>query len=127
MDKAHVTPRGRATRRAGGGFGKQEDLGKELGKGLLVRFDELTGVSWMANPQSGTARRSVAPAALRKEVETCGLCHARGAGFNEDWGPGQWLSQTHVVEALARTTYHADGQTRDIEEPYNYPTSRTRP
>jgi predicted CXXCH cytochrome family protein len=34
--------------------------------------------------------------------------------------PGQWLSQTHVVEPLARTTYHADGQTRDVEEPYNY-------
>ena len=34
--------------------------------------------------------------------------------------PGQWLSQTHVVETLARTTYHADGQIRDVEEPYNY-------
>jgi len=97
-------------------FGKHEDSSK----GLLVRFDERNGVSWLADPQTGTARRSVAPAVLRKEVETCGLCHARGAGFSEDWVPGQWLSQTHVVEALARTTYHADGQTRDIEEPYNY-------
>ena len=61
-----------------------------------------------------------APATLRKEVETCGLCHARRAGFHEDWVPGQSLSQTHVVEALARTTYHADGQIRDVEEPYNY-------
>ena len=34
--------------------------------------------------------------------------------------PGQWLSQTHVVEPLARSTYHADGQIRDVEEPYNY-------
>ena len=25
-----------------------------------------------------------------------------------------------VVEAFARTTYLADGQTRDVEEPYNY-------
>ena len=61
-----------------------------------------------------------APATLRKEVETCGLCHARRAGFHEDWVPGQSLSQTHVVEPLARTTYHADGQIRDVEEPYNY-------
>jgi predicted CXXCH cytochrome family protein len=48
------------------------------------------------------------------------LCHARRAGFHEDWVPGRWLSQTHVVEALARSTYHADGQMRDVEEAYNY-------
>jgi predicted CXXCH cytochrome family protein len=96
-------------------FGKHD-----VSKGLLVRFDERHNVSWPIDPQTGTARRSVAPATLRKEVETCGLCHARRAGFNGDWVPGQWLSQTHAVEALARTTYHADGQIRDVEEPYNY-------
>ncbi len=89
-------------------------------KGLLVRFDERRGIAWPIDPQTGSARRNVAPATLRKEVETCGLCHARRAGFNEDWVPGQWLSQTHMVQALARTTYHADGQIRDVEEPYNY-------
>ena len=97
-------------------FGKREDQSK----GLLVRFDERHDVAWPIDPQSGTARRSAAPATLRKEVETCGLCHARRAGFHEEWLPGQWLSQTHVVEALARATYHADGQIRDVEEPYNY-------
>ena len=97
-------------------FGKREDQSK----GLLVRFDERHDVAWPIDQQSGTARRSAAPATLRKEVETCGLCHARRAGFHEEWLPGQWLSQTHVVEALARATYHADGQIRDVEEPYNY-------
>jgi len=97
-------------------FGKRQDSSK----GLLVRFDEREGVAWPIDPQSGTARRSAAPATLRKEVETCGLCHARRAAFHEDWIPGQSLSQTHAVEALARTTYHADGQIRDVEEPYNY-------
>ena len=97
-------------------FGEREDSSK----GLLVHLDERHNVGWQGDPQTGTARRSVAPAVLRKEVETCGLCHARRAGFSEDWVPGQWLSQTHVVEALARTTYHADGQIRDVEEPYNY-------
>ena len=97
-------------------FGKREDPSK----GLLVRFDERHGVAWPIDPQTGTARRSAAPATLRKEVETCGLCHARRAGFHEDWVPGQSLSQTHVVEPLARNTYHADGQIRDVEEPYNY-------
>jgi predicted CXXCH cytochrome family protein len=97
-------------------FGKREDLNK----GLRVRFDERRDVIWPIDPKTGTAHRSVAPVTPRKEVETCGLCHARRAGFHEDWIPGQWLSQTHVVEPLARSTYHADGQIRDVEEPYNY-------
>ncbi|MBC7576365.1 tetratricopeptide repeat protein [Tardiphaga sp. vice278] len=89
-------------------------------KGLLVRFDERSGITWPIDHRTGNARRSAEPATLRKEVETCGLCHARRAGSHEDWIPGEWLSQTHVVEPLARGTYHADGQIRDIEEPYNY-------
>jgi predicted CXXCH cytochrome family protein len=97
-------------------FGKRE----AVNKGLLVDFDERRGVNWPIDPQTGTARRSATPTTLRKEVETCGLCHARRAGFHEDWIPGQWLSQTHVVEPLTRSTYHADGQIRDVEEPYNY-------
>jgi predicted CXXCH cytochrome family protein len=97
-------------------FGRREDLNK----GLLVRFDERSNVTWPIDPQTGTARRSAAPVTLRKEVETCGLCHARRAGLHEDWIPGQWLSQTHVVEPLARSTYHVDGSIRDVEEPYNY-------
>jgi predicted CXXCH cytochrome family protein len=97
-------------------FGRRDDSSK----GLLVRFDERRGVTWPIDPQTGSARRSLPPATLRKEVETCGLCHARRAGFNEDWVPGQWLSQTHLVEPIARNTYHADGQIRDVDEPYNY-------
>jgi predicted CXXCH cytochrome family protein len=97
-------------------FGKRQDSNK----GLLVDFDERRGVTWPIDPQTGTARRGVAPATLRKEVETCGLCHARRAGFHEDWIPGQWLSQTDVVEPLTRNTYQPDGQVRDVEEPYNY-------
>jgi predicted CXXCH cytochrome family protein len=97
-------------------FGKAEDSNN----GLLVRFDERHGVTWLIDPQSGTARRSAAPLTLRKEAETCGLCHARRAAFHEDWVPGQWLSQTHAVEPLTRSTYHADGQMRDVEEAYNY-------
>jgi predicted CXXCH cytochrome family protein len=97
-------------------FGKHDDPDK----GLLVRFDERHGVTWPIDAKTMTPQRSAAPLTLRKEVETCGLCHARRAGFHEDWIPGQWLSQTHVVEPLARSTYHVDGQIRDVEEPYNY-------
>ncbi|MDP3078917.1 tetratricopeptide repeat protein [Bradyrhizobium sp.] len=97
-------------------FGRRDDSSK----GLMVRFDERRGVGWPIDAQTGTARRNAAPATLRKEVETCGLCHARRAGFHAEWVPGQWLSQTHAVETLARNTYHPDGQIRDVEEPYNY-------
>ena len=97
-------------------FGKREDPNTAL----LAHFDERHGVTWPIDSRTANAHRSVAPALLRKEIETCGLCHARRSSFHEDWIPGQWLSQTHVVEPLARSTYFADGQIRDAEEPYNY-------
>ena len=89
-------------------------------QGLRVRFDERRDITWPIDPRTGNATRRVAPATLRKEVETCGLCHARSGKFSEDWVPGRWLSDTHAVSPLTRGIYHADGQTRDVEEPYNY-------
>jgi len=97
-------------------FGKREDRSKGLG----VRFDERANVSWAADPQTGKPQRSIPPALLRTEVETCGLCHARRGAFSEDWVPGHWLSDTHRVSPFERRIFYADGQTRDIEEPYNY-------
>jgi predicted CXXCH cytochrome family protein len=55
---------------------------------------------------------------LRAEVETCGRCHARRGEFSEQWVPGQWLSDTHVVSPINRRLYHADGQM--LDEVYNY-------
>ncbi len=89
-------------------------------KGLLVRFDERSGVSWSQNLRTGMPQRSTPPALLRKEVETCGRCHSRRGEFSEDRAQGRWLSDTHQVETLGRTTFHADGQMRDGEETYNY-------
>ncbi len=97
-------------------FGKSDDPAM----GLLVRFDERRDVAWPIDPRTGNAARSVAPATLRREVETCGLCHARRGEISEDWVPGRWLSDTHAVTPLSRSLYHADGQIRDVEEPYNY-------
>ncbi|WP_407181552.1 cytochrome c3 family protein [Bradyrhizobium sp. STM 3562] len=87
-------------------------------KGLPVFLDEREGVTWQLDPKTGNSRRSVAPANIRREVETCGLCHARRAEFSEDWIPGQPLSDTHVASLLARGLYHADGQM--LDEVYNY-------
>jgi predicted CXXCH cytochrome family protein len=95
-------------------------LGKtdDPSKGLIVRFDERDNVTWPINSRTGNAQRSMAPSTLRKEVETCGLCHARRDQFSEEWQPGQWLSKTHVVHPIGRGLYHPDGQMRD--EVYNY-------
>lgn len=91
---------------------------KKDAKGLVVRFDERAGAHWTLDPATGMAARPDAPPALRKEVETCGLCHARRGQLSEDWAPGRWLSDTHVVSPLARGLYFADGQMED--EVYNY-------
>ncbi len=95
-------------------FGKKEDPTK----GLAAFLNERSGVSWLPDPRTGNPQRSIAPAVLRREVETCGLCHARRGEFSEDWVPGQSLSDTHVVSTLARGLYHADGQM--LDEVYNY-------
>ena len=64
-------------------FGKREDPTK----GLAVRFDERTDVTWRHDTATGNPHRNFPPAVLRKEVETCGLCHARRGEFSEDWVP----------------------------------------
>src|SRR5262249_53840374 len=89
-------------------------------KGLLVRFDERASASWHRNSATGQPQRSTPPQLLRKEVETCGRCHARRGTFAEDWVPGRWLSNTHHVAPMSGTLFHADGQMRDGEETYNY-------
>ena len=95
-------------------FGKSEDA--DLG--LLVRFNERENVSWSHNSDTGNATRSAPPLVLRKEVETCGLCHARRGVFSEAWFPGKSLSDTHSVASLSAGLYQADGQM--LDEVYNY-------
>ena len=66
-----------------------------------------------------TPQRNFTPALLRKEVETCGLATRAAASFSEDWVPGRWLSDTHVVAPLTRGLYRcrrADARLRV----YNY-------
>jgi len=95
-------------------FGKDDDPRK----GLIVRFDERSDVVWRIDSKTGNAQRNFTPALVRREVETCGLCHARRGEFSEDWVPGRWLSDTHVVSPLTRGLYYADGQM--LDEVYNY-------
>jgi tetratricopeptide (TPR) repeat protein len=97
-------------------FGKIDDPTM----GLAERFSERRDATWVPNAQTGNVTRSSPPRTLRAEVETCGLCHARRSEFSESWAPGQWLSDTHMVSALGRGLYSADGQILDTEEAYNY-------
>jgi predicted CXXCH cytochrome family protein len=99
--------------RAGGDNGDPD-------QGLVVRFDERRSALWTPRADTGAPQRSAAPAELRKEVETCGLCHARRGALSEDWSPGRSLSQTHAVTPINERLYSADGQMVDVEETYNY-------
>jgi len=87
-------------------------------KGLLVRFDERSGVTWGHDAKTNAPLRNSPPAEVRKEVETCGLCHARRGAFAENWVPGQPLSDTHLVATLSQGLYQPDGQM--LDEVYNY-------
>jgi predicted CXXCH cytochrome family protein len=86
-------------------------------KGLAVVFDERAAATWLIDPATGNARRSILQP-LRTELETCGRCHSRRTELSEDWRPGHSLSDTHRISLLERGLYHADGQIDD--EVYEY-------
>ena len=94
-------------------FGKHEDKSG----GLAVRFDERSDVA------GGKIRYRQSAAQCRTGRFAQGSRDLRAVPcapgeFSEDWVPGQWLSDTHVVSELGRGLYHADGQMQD--EVYNY-------
>ena len=61
-----------------------------LDEGLWGTVDAVDAVGLeTADPTTGNARRNFTPALVRKEVETCGRCHARRGAFSEDWVPGR--------------------------------------
>jgi predicted CXXCH cytochrome family protein len=85
--------------------------------GLTVHFDERNGVQWTLDPATGSARRSV-PRTSAKELETCGVCHARAGKIAEPWRPGQSLLETHLPSLLEPGLFEADGKM--LDEVYNY-------
>jgi len=101
-------------------WARQKPASRGPDRGLLVTFDERSGVTWSTDAGTFMPIRNPPAAALRKEVETCGLCHARRGQLSEEWTPGRSLSETHRVSLLDRRYFHADGQMRDDEETYNY-------
>ena len=101
-------------KKAGGRSASESDPDK----GLLVRFDERAGVTWGHDPEDRLPVRSAPPPTLRKEVETCGLCHARRGQILGRLGAGA-AALRHACRGGARPRlYQADGQM--LDEVYNY-------
>ncbi|MGH9363869.1 MAG: tetratricopeptide repeat protein [Thermoanaerobaculia bacterium] len=86
-------------------------------KGLAFALGEPTKASWIFDPSTGVAKRSV-PRTSHAEIEMCGRCHARRSVVAADYEWGKPLLDTHRPALLDRGLYYADGQIQD--EVYEY-------
>ena len=100
-----------------GKVGKSVKTGKAGAMGLVVEFHERQGVAWTIDTATGKPVRS-GPRRTDKEIEACGLCHARRAQLKDGYVPGQSLGTTEQVALLEPGLFWPDGQMRD--EVYNY-------
>jgi tetratricopeptide (TPR) repeat protein len=80
--------------------------------GLIVQFDERSGIDWRINEKTGHAVRSK-PLNKRVELDACGRCHARREAVSSDYQPGAPLLDHFRVSLLSQNLYHADGQIDD--------------
>ncbi|MEN8227416.1 MAG: tetratricopeptide repeat protein [Bacteroidota bacterium] len=85
--------------------------------GLVVRLKDTDNATWVFDPDSVTARRSV-PRQSDELVQMCSRCHARRAVATEDYYHGGSLLDTHWPSLLEENLYFADGQIQ--EEVYVY-------
>jgi len=85
--------------------------------GLVVRLKDTDNATWVFDPDSVTARRSV-PRQSDELVQMCSRCHARRAVATEDYYHGGSLLDTHWPSLLEEDLYFADGQI--LEEVYVY-------
>ncbi len=83
------------------------------GFGLQLNLDERKSRSWIMNPETGIAERSVPMTKLPQEVETCGRCHSRRGPITELYEHGKSLSDTHLLALLDENLYFPDGQIQD--------------
>ena len=95
--------------------GSSPDLDPDLG--LVVRLKDTDNATWIFDPDSVTARRSV-PRQSDQLVQMCSRCHARRAVATEDYYHGGSLLDTHWPSLLEEDLYFADGQI--LDEVYVY-------
>ncbi len=95
--------------------GSSPDIVPDMG--LVVRLKDTDNASWVFDPDSVTARRSV-PRRSDELVQMCSRCHARRSVSTEDYYHGGSLLETHWPSLLEEDLYFADGQI--LEEVYVY-------
>jgi len=95
--------------------GSSPDIYPDMG--LVVRLMDTDNATWVFDPDSVTARRSI-PRQSDELVQMCSRCHARRAVATEDYYHGGSLLDTHWPSLLDEGLYFADGQI--LEEVYVY-------
>jgi predicted CXXCH cytochrome family protein len=95
--------------------GGSPDIDPDLG--LVVRLKDTDNATWIFDPDSVTARRSV-PRQSDQLVQMCSRCHSRRAVATEDYYHGGSLLETHWPSLLEEDLYFADGQI--LDEVYVY-------
>ena len=95
--------------------GSSPDIDPDMG--LVLRLKDTDNATWIFDPDSVTARRSV-PRQSDELVQMCSRCHARRAVATEDYYHGGSLLETHWPSLLEEGLYYADGQI--LEEVYVY-------
>lgn len=95
--------------------GSSPDIYPDMG--LVVRLKDTDNATWVFDPDSVTARRSI-PRQSDELVQMCSRCHSRRAVATEDYYHGGSLLDTHWPSLLEENLYFADGQI--LEEVYVY-------
>jgi len=95
--------------------GASEDIYPDLG--LVVRLKDTDQATWVFDPDSVNARRSV-PRQSDELIQMCARCHSRRSVITEDYYHGGSLLQTHWPSLLDENLYFADGQI--LDEVYVY-------
>jgi len=90
--------------------GASPDIDPQMG--LVVRLKDTDNATWVFDPDSVTARRSV-PRESDELVQMCARCHSRRAVATEDYYHGGSLLDTHWPSLLDEDLYFADGQIQD--------------
>jgi predicted CXXCH cytochrome family protein len=80
--------------------------------GLVVRLKDTDNATWVFDPDSTTARRSV-PRKTDELVQMCSRCHSRRSVITEEYYHGGSLLETHWPSLLDEGLYFADGQIQD--------------
>jgi len=90
--------------------GSSPDVSSNMGLVLLLK--DTDNATWVFQPDSVTARRSV-PRQSDQLVQMCSRCHSRRAVATEDYYHGGSLLDTHWPSLLDENLYFADGQIED--------------